>query len=257
MHRISDQASLKVLLKRARTRMRFIGLPIVRPKVLRELPHDREAHTQGLLVHQGRLYESTGRVGHSSLRVLDPDSGEIERKVVVEGHWLEGIAIVGDCLISLTYTSQTALRFSLPDLALVGEFPYRGEGWGLTSDGLDLLMTNGGSSISRMDADCRTLETVEASYRGRPLSGLNDLAVRGDRILVSMLWDSVLLELSKRTGNPERVVDCAEIVQRSGRASSRDVFNGIAYASESDSFFVTGKHWPRLFEIEIPAPKEQ
>lgn len=257
MHAILDQRNLKVLLKLARTRLRFVGLPIVHPKVLRELPHDREAHTQGLLMHQGHLYESTGLVGHSSLRVLDPDSGEIKRKVGVEGHWLEGIAIIDNSLIALTYTSEMALRFDLPDLTLVGETPYQGEGWGLTSDGSDLLMTDGSSCISRVDTDFRTLETLEVTYRGQPRTGLNDLAVRGDRIFVSILWDSVLLEVSKQTGRLERVIDCAVIVRRSGRQSAREVFNGIAYASASDSFFVTGKHWPRLFEIKIPAPEER
>ena len=110
----------------------------------------------------------------------------------------------------------------------------------------------GSSCILRRDADFRILETMEVSWRGRPLTGLNDLAVRGDRILVGMLWDSVLLEVSKRTGGLERVIDCAEIVRRSGRQSSGDLFNGIAYSPDSDSFFVTGKHWPRLFEIAIP-----
>ena len=254
MYAVSDQRRLKWLLKRVLVRLRFLGIPIVRPNVLRELPHDRDAHTQGLLMHQGELFESTGLVGQSSLRVLDPDSGEIKRKVRVEDHWLEGIAIIGGDLIALTYTSEKALRFSLPDLALIGETPYRGQGWGLTSDGPDLLMTNGSSCIARVDADFHRLETLEASFNGRPLTRLNDLAVRGERVLVSILWDSLLLELSKRTGDLERVIDCAEIIRHSGRAGSRDVFNGIAYASASDSFFVTGKHWPRLFEIEIPPP---
>ena len=117
-------------------------------------------------------------------------------------------------------------------------------------------MTNGSSVLARVDADFRALETVEVSHRGRQLNGLNDLAVRGERIFLNVLFDSLLLEVSKRSGRLLRVVDCAEIVRRSGRRDFHDSFNGIAHAPASDSFFVTGKHWPTLFEIRIPAPRQ-
>ena len=256
MFAISDRRKLKWALKRLLTTWRFRGCPVVRPRILRELPHDDEAHTQGLLWHQGQLIESTGLMGHSSLRFLQPETGQIERRIAVEGYWLEGIAIIDNVLTALTYTSEEALHFSLPNLALTGTTPYRGQGWGLTSDGASLLMTNGSSVIKRVDAEFQTLESVEVSHRGRHLNGLNDLAVRGERMYVNVLFDSLLLEVSKRSGELKRVVDCSQIVRHSGRRDYHDSFNGIAHAHPSDSFFVTGKHWPRLFEITIPAPGE-
>ena len=250
---IPDGLPGKWLLKSELTRWRFPGVSLVRPSIIRVLQHDSEAHTQGLVWHEGRLIEATGLVGQSSLRVLDPENGAILNSRSVSEHWLEGIAAIDETIVALTYTSELALRFSLPDLMLVDQTPYKGEGWGLASDGQSLFMTNGSARIANVNRAFQPLDMTELSHAGRALTGLNDLEVRGEWFYVQLPFDSILLEVSKKTGRLNRIIDCGEVVRRSGRRSFQDAFNGIAYRRTTGTFFVTGKHWPHLFEIAIPA----
>ena len=253
---IPDSSPGKWLLKSGLMRWRFRGVPVVRPNTLRVLQHDREAHTQGLVWHDDSLIESTGLVRQSSLRVLDPENGAILSNRPVSGHWLEGVAAIDETLFALTYTSELALSFSLPDLTLVGQSSYKGEGWGLASDGQSLFMTNGSARIAKIDRAFQSLDAIELSYAGQSLTRLNDLDVCDDQLYVQQLFDSILLEVSAKTGCLIRIVDCGEIVRRSGRRSFQDAFNGIAYRPISGTFFVTGKHWPHLFEIVIAPSAE-
>ncbi len=249
---LPDSSPGKWLLKSGLMRWRFRGVPIVRPSILRVLQHDVEAHTQGLAWHDDSLIESTGLVGRSSLRVLDSETGAILHRQPVTEHWLEGIAAIEGTIVALTYTSERALHFSWPDLTPMGETAYGGEGWGLASDGQSLFMTNGSARIARVDSAFQPLAALNVSHAGRALTELNDLEVRDDRLYVHRLFDSILLEVSIKTGELCRIVDCGEVVRRSGRESFRDAFNGIAYRPGTGTFFVTGKHWPTLFEIAIP-----
>lgn len=232
--------------------VRAPGIPTIRPKVLRALTHDTSAHTQGLAYAEGQLYESTGLIGASTLRRLDIETGMVRHVIDVPDVWAEGIAVSGGCLVQITYTEGLAMRYRLPTFAPERSFGYPGEGWGLAAMDERYVMSDGSNALRFLGARFDLLSSLPVRLAGRPLDGLNDLEYVDGRIFACVLWHSDIYEIDARSGNVVRIVDCSEIVARSGRANYRDVLNGITFAPDRESFFVTGKHWPRLFEIRIP-----
>jgi len=246
-----ERLGLKSAAKRALRRWSGAGVPTVTPRIVRTLPHDPKAFTQGLLFRDGRLWESTGLVGSSSLRCLDPEDGHVVRQVDVEGVWGEGIATRGDLLVQLTYTSGFATVYSYPGLRKLGELPYEGEGWGLTTmDGM-YVMSDGSDVLRVRDADFRVVRELPVRLGNRPLTGLNDLEYTNGSLYVNVLFDSDIFEVCPMTGSVRRVVDATGIVRRSRRRGRDEVLNGIAFAEPSGTFYLTGKRWRYLFEVEI------
>jgi glutaminyl-peptide cyclotransferase len=225
-------------------------------RVVRALPHDREAFTQGLLFHQGRFYESTGLHGRSSLRRWVPESGEIERIVELpEEYFGEGLARVGDRLFQLTWHEETAFVWSLETFELLEEHRYRGEGWGLTYDGEHLVMSNGSAYLTFRDPESfEEVRRLQVTLEGRPQRYLNELEFAEGAIWANVFGSESVVRIDPVSGEVTAVVDASPLVPRHERRI--DVMNGVAYNPEAGTFFLTGKLWPVLYEVELVPVKD-
>ncbi len=224
-------------------------------EVLSIVPHDPESYTQGLLWHAGSLYESAGQYGSSSLRRADPATGEVRQRVEVPARYFaEGLALVGDKLIQLTWEEQTALVYRLSDLQRVGEHRYEGSGWGLCHDGKRLVMSNGSSRLTFRDPETfAPLGQVPVTRAGVPVDRLNELECVDGAVWANVYLTDEILRIDPETGKVTAVVDASGLLTPAERAQA-EVLNGIAYKPDTRTFLITGKHWPRLFEVRfVPA----
>jgi glutamine cyclotransferase len=230
----------------------FAGNQSVRvaPIILKTIPHDPAAFTQGLLYYNGILYESTGIAGRSSLRSVDPTDGRLLKKISVPDLFAEGLARMGRELVQLSWQENTALVYTLPDLVQTRYFRYEGEGWGLTSDSSSFIMSNGSDTLLIRSATFVLMKKIPVTQDGRLVRNLNELEyVKG--IVYANLWyqnDIVAIRLS--TGIVERVIDCSGLVRQAGIQNPENVLNGIAYNPAAKTFFITGKNWPVMFEVK-------
>jgi glutaminyl-peptide cyclotransferase len=222
------------------------------PEVVSVRAHDPGAFTQGLLLYQGLLYESTGLYGQSSLREVDPQTGEVLRMLEVPDEYFgEGLARVEGKLIQLTWQEQQAFVYDLSTFEPLRSFTYEGEGWGLCFDGENLLMSDGSPTISLRDP--KTFELVsqfQVTFRGSPLPMLNELECMGDHLYANVWQTDFIVKIEKATGWVVAVVDASGLLSRA-EAAVADVLNGIAYDPENDTFLITGKLWPKLFEVRF------
>ncbi|MFY9823252.1 MAG: glutaminyl-peptide cyclotransferase [Thermoanaerobaculia bacterium] len=227
-------------------------------KVLATRHHDPAAFTQGLLVHAGSLYESTGLYGSSSLREVEPVSGAVKRKVVVPSEFFaEGLALVDDRLIQLTWKEQKALVYKLADFSRVGELRYEGEGWGLCWDGKRLVMTDGSDKLTFRDpktlAFLGEVTVTRADRMGERVLELNELECV-DGVVYANVWQTDdILRIDPKDGWVTAVIDASGLLTPEERQKV-DVLNGIAWDPQRKIFLITGKLWPKLFEVTfVPA----
>lgn len=220
------------------------------PKVLAAYPHDPEAYTQGLIWLDGHLYESTGHYTRSTLRRVDLETGEVEQSVALPPDFFgEGLAAVGDRLIQLTWREQTALVWDVESLEQTGELSYLGEGWGLCYDGQRLFMSNGSAFLSVRDPETlRETSRLRVTLSGRPIARLNELECAEGWIYANVYQSDSLLRIDGDTGAVRAVIDASGLLTATER-EGLDVLNGIAYNADSGRFYLTGKLWPRLFEV--------
>jgi glutaminyl-peptide cyclotransferase len=227
----------------------------MRVDVVRRIPHDTTAFTQGLLVDAGRLFESTGLVGESRLRAVDLTSGrEIRSREIPAPHFGEGLAKVGSELIVLTWKSGKALRFDAETFEPRGEHDYEGEGWGLTFDGERLIMSDGSAFLQIRDPSSFALiRRVETRLDGRPVRHLNELE-HVDGLVYANVWQTDrIVAIDPTSGEVRRVIDARGLLEGPERWRA-DVLNGIAHDAHTGEFFVTGKLWPWLFQVRfVPA----
>jgi glutamine cyclotransferase len=220
--------------------------------VAQSWPHDPQAFTQGLVVHDGVLYESTGLEGQTSVRQVELASGRVLRRVdLPRPYFGEGIAVLDGRLYQLTWKDGRAFVYDAATLAPRDTFTYEGEGWGLTTDGDVLYMSDGTARLRVVDPDgFRVTRTIAVTEGGRPVPYLNELEwVKGE------LWANVWLtdlvaRIDPATGEVRGYVDLAGLLTPQERARV-DVTNGIAYDAARDRLLVTGKLWPRLFAVEV------
>lgn len=219
-------------------------------KVLGSVPHDPEAYTQGLVWSEGVLYESAGQYGHSSLRQVDPTTGKVVRSMQVPPRYFaEGLARVGDRLIQLTWQEGAAFVYDLATFERRGELPYSGEGWGLCYDGRRLIMSDGSNRLSFRDpATFATTGGVDVTLDGRPAMRLNELECVDGAVYANVWQTDGILRIDPETGRVTTVIDASGLLtpQEAARA---EVLNGIAYKPETKTFLLTGKYWPRMFEV--------
>ena len=218
-------------------------------RVHRAIPHDPEAFTQGLLWWQGRLYESTGLRGASSLRRLHPGSGEVERLAALPVFFFgEGLARSGDRLVVLTWQAERAFVFDLATFEARGRLRYSGEGWGLCHDGSRFVMSDGSHRLTFRDsATFAAIGTVSVRLDGRPLARLNELECVGGHVYANVFGQDFLVRVDAATGAVTQRIDAAGLLDAEA-ASQADVLNGIAYDPQGERFYLTGKRWPWLFE---------
>lgn len=234
---------------------RAASLEYLEPEVISSAAHDSGAFTQGLLLHRGMFYESTGLNGASSLREVFPDSGEVNRlRPLDDVYFAEGLALVEDRLIQLTWRSGRAFVYDLETFDLLDEFRYDTEGWGLCFDGEDLYMTDGSANLYRRDPDSFALEaTVEVTARGRPVTHLNELECVGEHVYANVWQTDTIVRIDKASGRVVADIDASNLLGAEERALLPDgaVLNGIAYDPDTGSFFLTGKLWPEMFEVRF------
>lgn len=229
------------------------SVPIYSYEVVASYPHDRDAFTQGLQYHDGYLYESTGLHGRSSLRQVELDTGRVLRRVDLPDRYFgEGVAIVGDRLYQLTWRSGTGFIFELESFRRIGRFSYEGEGWGLAYDGAHLIMSDGSSHLRFLDPDgFKVVRTLEVTADGEPVDRLNELAWVQGEIWANIFETDRLARIDPATGAVLAWTDLSGILPPHEADGPVSVLNGIAYDEEADRLFVTGKLWPRLFNIRV------
>jgi glutaminyl-peptide cyclotransferase len=224
----------------------------LRVHVLRSVPHDHAAFTQGLLLYDGKLYESTGLLGQSTLRRTDPDSGAVEARVALEPDLFgEGLARVGGRLIQLTWQNHRALVWTLATLQREREFTYDGEGWGLCFDGRRLIMSDGSDRLAFRDPDT-FVKTGEVAVRraGVPVRNLNELECFGGVVYANVWEDTHIARIDPATGDVTGWIDASGLLSAEDRRGA-DVLNGIAQVPNTNHLLITGKLWPAAFEVEI------
>lgn len=218
-------------------------------------PHSTGAYTQGLQYVDGTMWEGTGQHGESVVRKTDLATGKTEVMArLPRSEFGEGITLLGGKLYQLTWQSNTAHVYSLENgkLQKVRDFRYPGEGWGLTTDGEKLYMSDGTATIHTVDpATFRREKRVTVTYKGAPVEYLNELEWIGDKIWANVYTTDQIVVIDPATGVVEGVVDLAGLLPETEMTATTDVLNGIAYDAEGDRIFVTGKNWPKLYEIEI------
>lgn len=221
-------------------------------EVVRVLPHDPQAFTQGLLWWDGSLWESTGQYRVSEVRRVDPETGEVLHKAgLTPDLFGEGLARVGDVLYQLTWREGVALRWKLPDLTPDGRLSYVGEGWGLCFDGEHLVWSDGSSLLRFIrPEDFSVVRELQVTLEGKPLQSLNELECVDGRIWANVWTTEYLAEIDPATGRVETFVDASGLLTREERIGT-DVLNGIAHHPESGHFFITGKLWPKMFEVRL------
>ena len=226
--------------------------PVHSYTVVNSYPHDPQAFTQGLIFRDGVLYESTGMNGRSSLRKVQLETGEVLQRINVDARYFaEGMTDWGNRLIQLTYTTKVGFVYDIASFTLQRTFDYAGQGWGLTHDTKRLIMSDGTPALRFLDPDTlRETGRVTVTDAGKPIENLNELEwVKGQVLANVWLTDRIAI-IAPETGRVAAWLDLAGI-RGPVRSGTDDVLNGIAYDAARDRLFVTGKFWPRLFEIRI------
>jgi glutaminyl-peptide cyclotransferase len=226
--------------------------------VLSVRPHDPEAFTQGLLLHEGSFYESTGQYGESDLREVDPQTGEVLRLVPLdETYFGEGLARVDDRLYQITWREGEAFVYDMETFERLQTFTYEGDGWGLCYDGQQLYMTDGGPTLYVRDpATFEIINQLPITLRGEPLARANELECVGDHIYANVWQTEIIVRIDKSNGVVDTVIDASGLLSEEERAANPaiDVLNGIAYDEANDVFYITGKNWPTLYEVRFVEP---
>jgi glutaminyl-peptide cyclotransferase len=229
------------------------GVERLRVQVVRSYPHDRAAFTQGLLLDEGRLFESTGLVGESSLREVELTTGRVIRKVDVPPPiFAEGLAVVGDNLIQLTWQNGRALIYNKRTFARAGDFTYKGEGWGLCPAGSELVMSDGSATLTfRRPGDFGVIRTINVTMDGQRLDALNELECVGGDVYANVWMRDLIVRIDAKTGRVTQRIDAPNLLSPLERSSSDMVLNGIAYDAQDQTFLITGKLWPKLFRVKF------
>ena len=228
-------------------------------QVVATYPHDPDAFTQGLVYQDGIFYEGTGLRGRSSLRKVDPASGAVTQEIdLADQYFGEGITIFGDKLYQLTWQEDTGFIYDKDSFELLDTWTYPGEGWGLTTDGERLIMSDGTNVLRFLDPE--TLDETGAvsvtDPQGNPVVRLNELEYVNGEVLANIWQTDWIARIDPATGSVLGWIDLSGLLPAEDRTQPVDVLNGIAYDPATDRLFVTGKLWPKLFEIDlVPIPR--
>jgi glutaminyl-peptide cyclotransferase len=226
----------------------------VKPILVKELPHDPKAFTQGLLLHRGRFFESTGLYGESALREVEMATGKVLReKAIGREFFAEGLTLQGGKLVQLTWKEGIAFRYSMDSWKTAQKLTYQGEGWGLTDWKDGFCMSNGSDTLLFLDRNFNVMRRIAVTVGGKALHRLNELETARGFIWANIWYSDTLVAIDPRGGQVTMIVDASEMVSRSGRVNGDAVLNGIAHDPATDLFYLTGKNWPKVFVVRIPA----
>ncbi len=227
-------------------------------KVVKIYPHDSQAFTQGLVYHDGFLYEGTGLNGRSSLRKVNLETGEVVKQVDLSPEFFgEGITLYKNEVVQITWQSHVGFVYSLEDFHLLRRFTYSGEGWGLATHGNEILMSDGSPEIRVLDAQTfDERRRIKVHDGAAPVTELNELEFVEGEIFANVWHTDRIARISPATGRVLGWIDLKGILSPIYRAGPDAVLNGIAYDAQHKRLFVTGKLWPSIFEIQIvPKPR--
>jgi glutaminyl-peptide cyclotransferase len=230
------------------------GLPLYGYQIVRAYPHDPRAFTQGLEYLDGVLYEGTGQIGQSSIRRVEIETGRVlQKRDVPPPHFGEGITVWKNELIDLTWQTNVAFVYDRQTFEPRRTFKYEGEGWGLTHDATNLYMSDGGDQLRVLDpATFKERRRIRVTSLGVPLKNLNELEWVKGEIFANIWMTDHVARIAPASGKVTGYIDLRGLLSASERAST-DVLNGIAYDAAHDRLFITGKWWPKLFEIKLVA----
>jgi glutaminyl-peptide cyclotransferase len=231
---------------------RSVPVERLRAQVIATYPHDRGAFTQGLVLHEKNLYESTGLVGQSSLRQVDLATGRVTRKIdVAPPIFAEGLALVGDRLIQLSWQNGRALVYDRRTFTKQTELTYRGEGWGLCYDGRELVMSDGSANLTfRRPSDFGVVRLTRITLDGKPVEHLNELECVDGFVYANVWQKEEIVKIDAATGRVVSHIAVPNLLSPLERTGV-DVLNGIAYDLADQTFLLTGKLWPKVFRVRF------
>ena len=225
-------------------------------EVVKEYSHDTGAYTQGLFFHNGLLYESTGQFGESTMRKVELPTGRVTRKLTFgRKYFAEGSVILGDNLYILTWTNKVAFIYDAATLDYKQTYSYPREGWGLTTDGKQLIASDGTSRIYFLSPEFKLQKSIVVKLNGRPVRYLNELEWIDGRIWANVYTTDMIVIINPTSGEVEAIVNCSGLLPADLRKPDTDVLNGIA-VDEDGRIFLTGKNWPRLYEVRLVPEKK-
>jgi glutamine cyclotransferase len=222
-------------------------------KVVNEFPHDNNAYTQGLFYSDGFLYEGTGQEGHSSLRKVELETGKVvQQKLLDNKYFGEGICLHDGKIYQLTWENREGFIYDYHDFTQTGKFNYNTEGWGITGDGTNLWMSDGTSNIYKLNPDNMNVTgQIEVFTNQGAEQYVNELEYINGEIWANVYTKDYILIINPETGEASGKIDLPYLLPKELRKQNTDVLNGIAFDKERNRIFVTGKNWPKLFELRI------
>ena len=223
-----------------------------RLEVVAEYPHDTGSYTQGLFFHEGQMYESTGVHGKSTFRKVELETGKaLEKLNFDKKYFIEGSVVFGDNLYILTWETKTAFIYDAKTLEYKSTWKYPREGWGITTDGKQLIASDGSANLFFMNdqfaLDRKQLVTIE----GRPVRWLNELEYIDGKVWANVYTSDEIVIINPKNGHVEGVIDCRGLLPKNLYGPETDVLNGIAYNPETKKIYLTGKNWPKLYEVRL------
>ena len=233
-------------------------IPVYTYFIVNSFPHDHEAYTQGLIYSDGYLYESTGKRGESTLRRTDLKTGAVlQWHNLAENLFGEGITLFNNQIIQLTWESYIGYIYDKDSFTVLEEFYYNTEGWGITNDGSRIIMSDGSATLYYLEPETyAVVDQIEVTANDIPIRNLNELEYVKGEIYANVMPSNRIARINPETGKITGWIDLSGILQTLKQNYAVDVLNGIAYNPEEDRLFVTGKLWPKVYEIKvIPAVK--
>jgi len=225
-------------------------------QIMETYPHDPNAYTQGLFYEKGFLYEGTGKRGRSSLRKVELETGELTNSHALPNEYFgEGISPINGKIIQLTWTSKTGFVYDKENLKLLNKVKYPTQGWGLTTDGEKLIMSDGTATIYFLDPDYfNELSRIKVYNHEGPVKNLNELEYINGKVYANIWQESYILSFDPETGKVLEKIDCSKLVPEQYKNDKDNVLNGIAYDQENQRIFLTGKRWSQVYHVEIINP---
>lgn len=222
-------------------------------EILATLPHDPACYTQGLLIDNDIFYESCGLYGQSSLRMVDPATGTVQAETDLDASFFaEGLALLQDKLYQLTWRENTGFVYDASTLAQLRTFNYQTEGWGLTTDGSALILSDGTNTLYWLDpGTMQVVRQVNVSYQGQSVEYLNELEFINGLIFANVYLTDTIVAVNPDDGNVVSLIDLTGLRPEQNRAVQGEVLNGIAYDAINDKLYLTGKNWPNLYEVRL------
>lgn len=232
-------------------------IELYKPEILRQIPHDINAFTQGLMIYEGNILESTGQRGESSIRKVDIETGKIIQQHDLSSQYFgEGITIYDKQLFFLTWTSQICFVFDTETFEELNTFRYFTQGWGLTNDETYLIMSDGSSYIRFLNPESfDIIRTLNVTANGKPVEFLNELEYVNGKIYANIWGKDFIYIINPFSGKVEGKIDLTELRELGANNPNAEVLNGIAYNQENNTFIVTGKNWDYYFEIKLKKTK--